>query len=56
MSVRTRGCAGSSRPDFRAGCKRMLMSNDYYPALQSDNCKLITWPIADHQPGRDPHQ
>ncbi len=33
-------------PDFRAGCKRMLMSNDYYPALQQDNCKLITWPIA----------
>ncbi|NMN99332.1 flavin-containing monooxygenase [Antrihabitans stalactiti] len=33
-------------PDFRPGCKRMLMSNDYYPALQQDNCKLITWPIA----------
>jgi len=33
-------------PDFRAGCKRMLMSSDYYPALQRDNCKLITWPIA----------
>ncbi|HTK63646.1 MAG TPA: NAD(P)/FAD-dependent oxidoreductase [Pseudonocardia sp.] len=33
-------------PDFRAGCKRMLMSSDYYPALQRPNCKLITWPIA----------
>ncbi|OQS12769.1 4-hydroxyacetophenone monooxygenase [Nocardia donostiensis] len=33
-------------PDFRAGCKRLLMSNDYYPALQRENCKLITWPIA----------
>lgn len=33
-------------PDFRAGCKRMLISSDYYPALQQDNCKLITWPIA----------
>ncbi|MFL6060833.1 MAG: flavin-containing monooxygenase [Marmoricola sp.] len=33
-------------PDFRAGCKRMLMSSDYYPALQQDSCKLITWPIA----------
>lgn len=33
-------------PDFRAGCKRMLMSSDYYPALQAENCKLITWPIA----------
>jgi len=32
-------------PEFRAGCKRMLMSSDWYPALQRDNCKLITWPI-----------
>lgn len=37
-------------PDFRAGCKRMLMSNDYYPALQQPNCKLITWPIATISP------
>ncbi|OBJ35719.1 4-hydroxyacetophenone monooxygenase [Mycolicibacterium mucogenicum] len=33
-------------PDFSAGCKRLLMTADYYPALQADNCKLITWPIA----------
>jgi cation diffusion facilitator CzcD-associated flavoprotein CzcO len=33
-------------PDFSAGCKRLLMTSDYYPALQADNCKLITWPIA----------
>ncbi|TVP59076.1 MAG: NAD(P)/FAD-dependent oxidoreductase [Halomonadaceae bacterium] len=32
-------------PDFTIGCKRVLVSNDYYPALQQDNCKLITWPI-----------
>lgn len=32
-------------PDFTIGCKRVLISNDYYPALQKDNCKLITWPI-----------
>ena len=32
-------------PDFRIGCKRVLMTNDYYPALQQSNCKLITWPI-----------
>ncbi|MDQ2797613.1 MAG: NAD(P)/FAD-dependent oxidoreductase [Actinomycetota bacterium] len=37
-------------PDFRAGCKRMLMSSDYYPALQKPNCKLITWPIATISP------
>lgn len=33
-------------PNFRIGCKRVLMSNDYYPALQKENCKLITWPMA----------
>ncbi|MCV7432901.1 flavin-containing monooxygenase [Mycolicibacterium bacteremicum] len=33
-------------PDFSAGCKRLLMTSDYYPALQADNCKLVTWPIA----------
>jgi cation diffusion facilitator CzcD-associated flavoprotein CzcO len=37
-------------PDFRAGCKRMLMSSDWYPALQKPNCKLITWPIATISP------
>lgn len=34
------------KPDFSAGCKRLLMTSDFYPALQADNCKLVTWPIA----------
>ncbi|MDQ2625452.1 MAG: NAD(P)/FAD-dependent oxidoreductase [Actinomycetota bacterium] len=33
-------------PDFSAGCKRLLLTSDYYPALQEDNCTLVTWPIA----------
>ena len=37
-------------PDFTPGCKRMLISSDYYPALQKDNCKLIDWPIATMSP------
>lgn len=37
-------------PDFTPGCKRMLISSDYYPALQQDNCKLIDWPIATLSP------
>lgn len=37
-------------PDFTPGCKRMLISSDYYPALQRDNCKLISWPIATISP------
>ncbi len=37
-------------PHFRPGCKRMLMTSDYYPALQRENCKLISWPIASISP------
>jgi cation diffusion facilitator CzcD-associated flavoprotein CzcO len=37
-------------PDFTPGCKRMLVSSDYYAALQRDNCKLIDWPIATLSP------
>lgn len=33
-------------PDYRLGCKRMLLSNDWYPALQRDNVELVTDPIA----------
>lgn len=34
------------KPDFKIGCKRVLVSNEYYPALQAPNAELITWPIA----------
>jgi cation diffusion facilitator CzcD-associated flavoprotein CzcO len=37
-------------PNFTPGCKRMLISSDYYPALQQENCKLIDWPIATMSP------
>jgi cation diffusion facilitator CzcD-associated flavoprotein CzcO len=33
-------------PDYRMGCKRILISNDYYPALARDNVELVTQPIA----------
>jgi len=29
-------------PDYTIGCKRVLISNDYYPALTRDNVDLIT--------------
>ncbi|MGH3738358.1 MAG: flavin-containing monooxygenase [Micromonosporaceae bacterium] len=29
-------------PDFAVGCKRILISNDYYPALARDNVDVIT--------------
>ena len=33
-------------PDFEIGCKRILISNTYYPALDSDNVEVVTDPIA----------
>jgi cation diffusion facilitator CzcD-associated flavoprotein CzcO len=29
-------------PDYQMGCKRVLISNDYYPALQRRNVEVIT--------------
>jgi cation diffusion facilitator CzcD-associated flavoprotein CzcO len=34
-------------PSFRLGCKRILLSNDYYRVLQQDNVELVTDPIAE---------
>jgi cation diffusion facilitator CzcD-associated flavoprotein CzcO len=33
-------------PDYRIGCKRIVISNDYYPALQQPNVELVTDPIS----------
>ena len=33
-------------PTFEIGCKRILISNGYYPAVASDNVELVTDPIA----------
>jgi cation diffusion facilitator CzcD-associated flavoprotein CzcO len=33
-------------PAYRAGCKRILISNAWYPALDADNVDLVTDPIA----------
>ena len=32
-------------PDFEIGCKRILISNAYYPALTQDHVELVTDPI-----------
>ncbi len=37
-------------PAYRAGCKRILISDDYYPALQRDNVELVTDAIAEVRP------
>jgi len=37
-------------PSYRMGCKRVLTSNDYYPALNRDNVDLVTDAIARVEP------
>ncbi|WP_214408537.1 flavin-containing monooxygenase [Sphaerisporangium fuscum] len=34
-------------PDYTIGCKRILLSGDYYPALLRDNVELVTDPITE---------
>jgi cation diffusion facilitator CzcD-associated flavoprotein CzcO len=37
-------------PDYTIGCKRILISDDYYPALTQPNVELVTAPIREVRP------
>jgi cation diffusion facilitator CzcD-associated flavoprotein CzcO len=37
-------------PDYRMGCKRVLLSDDFYPALRRPDVELVTDPIAGVRP------
>ncbi|MGH3500628.1 MAG: flavin-containing monooxygenase [Nocardioidaceae bacterium] len=37
-------------PDYQIGCKRILLSDDYYPSLTRDNVDVITDGIAEVRP------
>lgn len=39
-------------PHFTVGCKRLIMSNDYYPALCADNVELIPRALAEVRDGQ----
>jgi cation diffusion facilitator CzcD-associated flavoprotein CzcO len=41
-SVRDRALRARLTPDYKLGCKRILLSDDYYPAMQRDNVTLVT--------------
>jgi cation diffusion facilitator CzcD-associated flavoprotein CzcO len=38
-------------PDYTIGCKRILLSNDYLPALGRENVELVTQGIREVRPG-----
>ena len=46
----TPSCARRSRPDYDIGCKRILPSNKWYPALSADNVELVTSGVAEVKP------
>jgi cation diffusion facilitator CzcD-associated flavoprotein CzcO len=37
-------------PDFKPGCKRLLLSDTWYPALQQDNVELVTEKVVEVRP------
>ena len=39
------------RPDYRAACKRLVVSGDFYQAIQQPNAELVTSGIACIEPG-----
>jgi len=38
------------RPDYRAGCKRLVMSSEFYPAISKPNADVVTEPIERFEP------
>lgn len=38
------------RPDYRAACKRLIISGDFYEAIQRPNARLVTQPIERVEP------
>jgi cation diffusion facilitator CzcD-associated flavoprotein CzcO len=43
-------CAKRLTPDYRMGCKRILLSNDFYAAMARPNVELVTDAIAEIRP------
>jgi cation diffusion facilitator CzcD-associated flavoprotein CzcO len=44
-SVRDPELREKLRPNYRAACKRLIMSEDFYQAIQRPNARLVTQPI-----------
>jgi cation diffusion facilitator CzcD-associated flavoprotein CzcO len=45
IQVRDRELRAKVTPDYPMGCKRVLVSGDYYPAIARDDVDVITTPI-----------
>jgi cyclohexanone monooxygenase len=47
LQVRDRELRRSLTPHYTMGCKRLLVSSEFYPALQQPNCELVDSPVAE---------
>jgi cation diffusion facilitator CzcD-associated flavoprotein CzcO len=47
VQVRDRALRERLRPRYRIGCKRVLLSNEWYPMLTAPNTELVSAPIAE---------
>jgi cation diffusion facilitator CzcD-associated flavoprotein CzcO len=47
LSVSDPALRAKLTPEYRAGCKRVLISDDYYPAIQRPNVELVASPLAE---------
>ena len=50
-SVRNRELRAKLTPDFQFGCKRILISDDYWSSFERENVELVTDPIAEIRSG-----
>eukprot|EP00127_Corallochytrium_limacisporum_P006017 Clim_evm6s216 gene=Clim_evmTU6s216 len=49
-NVRSKEMQKQLRPDYPPGCKRLLMSNDFYRTLNQDNVDLVTDAMTEFKP------
>jgi cation diffusion facilitator CzcD-associated flavoprotein CzcO len=49
-SVSDPGLRAELTPDYRAGCKRILLSDDYYPAVDREDVELVPSGVARFEP------
>ncbi|MDO8449652.1 MAG: NAD(P)/FAD-dependent oxidoreductase [Rhodoferax sp.] len=48
--IRDDGLRAALTPDFNPGCKRLLISNTWFPALQRPNVRLVTQAVTEIRP------
>ena len=49
-SLKDPALIAKATPDYTVGCKRILPSNDWYPALARENVELVTEGVAEVRP------